>query len=123
MVFGISLFLYGERYNERADQIKSCYLELKKLYESQLDIGTKMQRYSEVLDRYENQSNLDYDEMVFDAYLRGQKLQNSQGPVEVSWFVFFKIALWRVVRFFGVTILFLAPVIAGLFWITPVGHK
>jgi hypothetical protein len=91
VTFGLSLFIYGERYNERADQFKNCYLKLKHLYESNLKTDTKMQKYSEVLELYENQSDTDYDEMLFDACLRGQKLKNSTGPVSISILVFLKI--------------------------------
>lgn len=122
LIFGLSLFLYGERYNERADQIKACYLELKKLYESSLAIAPKMKKYAEILGKYENQSDTDYDEMVFDAWLRGQTLQNAQGPIELSRSVFAKILVWRAVKGLGLAFMFALPVIAGLFWIRPIGR-
>jgi hypothetical protein len=113
------LFTYGERYSERADQFKNCYLKLKTLYESSVKIETKMQKYSDILDQYENQSNKDYDEMLFDACLRGQKLKNAIGPVGISGVVFCRILVWRVVKAAFVAVVFVAPPILGVLWIQP----
>ncbi len=71
------MFIYGERYNERAEQFKNCYIRLKQLYESPMKTDLKMRRYSEILDQYDNQSDSDYDEMLFDARMRGQTLKNA----------------------------------------------
>lgn len=118
-IFGLSLFIYGERYNERASEFKNCYLKLQYLYESSLSVQQKMKRYAEILEYYENQSDKDYDEMLFDAYLRNQKLRNAAGPVEITRVVFCKVLFWRAVRTVAVVSLFVAPVIVGILWIQP----
>ena len=119
IIFGLSLFIYGERYNERADQFKDCYLKLKQLYESSMKLEQKMRKYSEILQHYENQSDRDYDEMLFDAYLRGQALRNACGSVQISKIVFCKILIWRLLKMTGIAVLFVAPLVAGILWVRP----
>jgi hypothetical protein len=120
-IFGLSLFIYGERYNERADEFKSCYLKLKELYECPNSIPNKMRRYAEILQQYDNQSDEDYDDMLFDAYLRGQSLRNADGPVRITKIVFCRVLFWRLVRRASIAALFAAPVIAGALWVRPIG--
>ena len=43
-LFGLSLFVQGERYFEKADQFKNCYLEMQALYESSLATNAKMKK-------------------------------------------------------------------------------
>lgn len=120
-IFGLSLFIYGELYSERADEFKSCYLKLKELYESASSVAHKMRRYAEILEQYDNQSDEDYDDMLFDAYIRGQSLRNASGPIEISKLVFFRVLLLRVLKKFGIVMAFAAPIVAGLLWVRPIG--
>lgn len=122
-IFALSLFIYGERYNERADQFKNCYLKLKQLYESSIKIEQKMKKYSEILEQYENQSDKDYDEMVFDAWLRGQVLENASGPIEISKVIFCRILAWRLVKKAVIGALFVAPLVAAILWVRPVASQ
>jgi hypothetical protein len=119
VTFALSLFIYGERYSERADQFKGCYLKLQRLYESQMDAGEKMREYSDILENYENQSDNDYDNMLFDAFLRGQSLSNARGPVRVSVPTFIRILVWRLFIAALVIALFIAPIVAGFLWVRP----
>lgn len=117
--FAMSLFFYGERYAERADQFRNCYLKLQNLYESGANTPAKMRKYAEILDLYENQSDDDYDEMLFDAYLRGQKLENARGPVAISRITFAKVLLHRVIRTLFYLVIFTLPIAFGFFTIKP----
>ena len=122
-IFGLSLFIYGERYNQRADEFKSCYLKLKELYEGSNNVPHKMRRYAEILQHYDNQSDGDYDEMLFDAYFRDQNLRNADGPVQITKIVLCRVLFWRVVRKAAMAILFAAPVVAGALWVRPIGTE
>lgn len=113
----LSLFLYGEKYNERADQFRDCYLKLQRIYQSSDTTDDKMKNYYDVLDFYENQTSDDYDEMVFDAVIRGQKLENSRGPIEISKVTFALIALKKLLRLSLTLALFALPVILGALWV------
>ena len=112
-IFGLSLFIYGEKYFERASQFRECYLKLQKLYNSDLDQGKMMSGYADILAQYENQSDNDYDYMVFDAWWRRQSLRNATGPIEMSWAVAIKVAVQRFFRYGFFVILFVSPVILG----------
>jgi hypothetical protein len=118
-IFGLSLFIYGERYSERADEFKNCYLKLKSLYESSTHIEDKMIRYAGILAQYDNQSDEDYDEMLFDACMRGQELRNAHGSVRITKVVFCRVLFSRIARSASIAALFVAPIVAGLLWIRP----
>jgi len=119
LIFSLSLFIYGERYSERADQFRNCYLKLKSLYETTLDVDKKMQIYAEILNQYENQSDKDYDEMLFDAYLRNQQLRNAKEVVRITFVVFVKIFFRRIIYITLTFAFFVAPVVAGILLIHP----
>lgn len=118
-IFGTTLYIYGERYSERAENFRNCYLKLKALYESSSPIQEKMQKYAEVLEIYENQSDADYDEMMFDAHLRGQDLSNSQGSIKITWAKFGTVLCRRAVRYVILAIIFALPVAAWIHWVGP----
>lgn len=118
-IFAMSLFLYGQRYTERADQFRECYLKLQSLYQSELSMAVKMTKYSEIIALYENQSDRDFDEMVFDCYLRGQVLQNSVGILKISRSILLLVATRRLFRAILVCSIFLIPVLFGILWVRP----
>lgn len=115
--FSLSLFIYGERYTERADHFRSCYLKLQELYSSGLSTNAKMRKYAEILDLYQNQTDRDYDEMLFDSWWRGQTLRNAEGPIAIADSKIVMISIKRAARFGWLCVLFLFPVIPGVFWV------
>ena len=118
-IFALSIFTYGERYSERANEVRACYLKLQRLYESNLALEDKMAKYAEILDQHENQSGEDYDEMLFDAWWRGQSLFDASGPVSISKWGCCKVVFWRMLKTIVVVGLIAAPVVIGLAWIHP----
>lgn len=116
-IFGLSLFIYGERYSEKANEFKSCYLKLKELYESSLSTSRKMATYAKILEQYENQTDADYDNMLYDAWMRDQKLENASGPVSISTSTLIKVAVTRIVKLIVLIAFIFAPVAVGTFWI------
>jgi hypothetical protein len=114
-IFGLSLFSYGERYFEKADQFRSCYLEMQSLFESSLETKLKMKKYSEILNKYQNQRDDDYDEMLFYAWTRKQNLQNASGPVKITWQRFIMVLARIIIRYVYFAILFLFPVAVLMF--------
>ena len=119
-VFGLSIYTYGERYSERADQFKSCYLELQRLYESEGTTSQKMTQYADILSRYPNQSNADYDNMLVNAKVRGQELSNADGPTSATGYMVNKILLFRFLKFALITLIIFAPILLGANWLHPV---
>lgn len=120
--FGISLYISGERYQERADQFKNCYLKLQALYVSDLPTEEKLSRYAEILSIYENQSDDDYDEMLYDSHIRGQALKNASGVIEIPSKLIYKVGIKRGFRKLSAILLFLAPVAFGYVFIHRVGQ-
>ncbi|MDT7536077.1 SLATT domain-containing protein [Sphingobium sp. SA2] len=109
LIFGLSLFIYGERYDDKANQFRNCYLDLQELYESSLDENAKMEQYAKILRIYENQSDRDYDNMLFDARIRGQSLNNAQGKLSITNEMFVILLVKRLSVLIAVTLLFIAP--------------
>ena len=109
-IFGLSLFSYGERYFEKADQFRNCYLELQSLFEGSLETKSKMKKYSEILNKYQNQRDDDYDEMLFYAWTRNQSLHNAVGPVKITWQRLIIVLARITLRYGYFTILYLFPV-------------
>lgn len=97
-IFGLSLYINGHQLWQRADDYKACYLKLTQIYESDQSADEKMSAYNDVLALYENQTDADYDEMVFDAWLRGQSLENSKGAVIPTRLTITKVVLQKVGR-------------------------
>ena len=116
----VSLIVTGEKYGERADGIKSRYLKLQSLYKSNVDEVEKMSRYSDILSQYENQSDTDFDEMVFDAWLRGQTLRNAEGPVSISVLTGVRVLSKRIARIVLILSVFALPIAFGVAWVEPV---
>lgn len=119
-ILAVSLILTGQKYGERADNIKSCYLKLQNIYKSESDEAEKMSRYADVLSQYENQSDADFDEMVFDAWVRGQKLRNAEGPISVSVLMAIRVIAKRLARIILVVSAFALPIAFGVAWVEPV---
>lgn len=80
-----------------------------------------MNRYSDILSLYENQSNQDFDEMQFNSWLRGKKLEDSEGALIISWPTIFLVAAKRIGRIGILAAIFLVPVAFGALWIKPAG--
>ena len=76
-----------------------------------------MKRYAEILKKYENQRDDDYDDMLFDAWMRNQSLENATGEVKISGKKAgaVLVRIWLRLGFF--LILFTFPVVA-----TTIGH-
>jgi len=109
-IFAVSLYIAGERYSERAEQFRNCYLALQRIYNSDAPVQEKMREYASTLEQYENQSDDDYDEMIFDAVLRGQRLENSSGEIVLTRSMAIKVLYVKIRRVAVLGVLFLAPV-------------
>lgn len=118
-VFGLTLFASGEKYSERADKFKACYLELQSLYQGALPSEQKVLEYHQILKRYHNQSDDDYDDMVFDSYLRGKRLTDASGEIRLSKVTISRVIFRRVYRYLLAVSLFVAPLAALYIWVTP----
>lgn len=101
---------------ERAIGYKDCYLKLQDIFNSKFDENEKLAQYAAILKQYENQSDIDYDEMLFSAFLRGQKLYNSHKEVTITFFMAVKVLIVRIARFALYALLFYLPVGSVIFF-------
>lgn len=108
-IFGLSLYINGHQLWQREDDYKTCYLELTQIYESTQSADEKMAAYHKVLAHYENQTDSDYDEMVFDAWFRNQSLENSKGVVKPTFSIGTKVILQKFGRIITRIGLIIAP--------------
>ena len=74
-----------------------------------------MKKYAEIRNKYENQRDDDYDDMLFDAWMRNQHLENATSPVKITWQRGIVVIVRRAVRYGFLIILALFPVSALLF--------
>jgi SMODS and SLOG-associating 2TM effector domain family 5 len=122
-IFGLSLFASGERYFEKADQFRNCYLELQALYQSTLTSERKMQRYAELLKKYDNQSGDDFDDMLFDAWTRNQGLEDATGPVRITYKRVVVVIAKKCMRYGFFIALITLPLTAMLFGHSPIDQS
>lgn len=116
--FGLSLLVYGERHFEKAEEFRNCYLSLQKIYRSASSDENKIRRYFEVLELYPNQSDDDYDEMVFMAHLRKQRLYNAAGDIKCAFLPSAKVVARKILKFaywIGLFVLPAMPFVAGTY--------
>lgn len=118
-LFALSFFVYGEKYHERADRFRSCYLKLQELFNRGASSARKMSEYAKILDQFENHRNSDYDDMLFDAWIRGQKLHNATSEIEITLSCGVQVVIRRLIRFTVLAALFTAPVIVALKFAEP----
>ena len=114
-----SLVIWGLKFGKTADQHKECYLALQRLYEG-VDQNQDAARYSEILDKYPNHSEFDYESMLCrSVFVQGKKIQDRQGEVQVGfwrWLRFLAISLIRLLV--GAVLLTLPLILLGILYVT-----
>ena len=70
-IFASSVFLASGVLEKRANEFRSCYLELQKIWNSSVNENEKMRRYGDVLESYPNHSSRDDADVIFDTHYRG----------------------------------------------------
>lgn len=86
-----SLVIWGLKFGKTADEHRECYLALQRLYEDD-DARKDASTYHQILDRYPNQSDFDYEAMLHrNVWCQGKVLLNRSGIVSFG--------LWRATKF------------------------
>lgn len=83
-VFGLTLILYGFRFEERAGQFRECYLKLQAIDRGSLADQQKLDKYHELLANYPNHSESDWDTVLFNSWIGNYQLTNSSGLISVT---------------------------------------
>lgn len=80
-----SLVVWGLGFGEKARDHRDCYLALQKLYDSDMESGEKKAAYQDILDRYPNHSDLDYERFIFrKAWIESALIETARGPIKMG---------------------------------------
>lgn len=86
LTFGLSLVIYGLRFDDLARIHRECYITMQKLYQSHVSDDAKLESYGNLLEHYPNHSDSDYDDLLFDAWRFGRTLNGTDGqPILFGW--------------------------------------
>jgi tetratricopeptide (TPR) repeat protein len=107
-IFAASIFLATGILEKRADEFRKCYLELQKIWNCEVSEKEKLRRYDEALPKYQNHSQNDYQDMIFECWKKNDRLFDTSGPIIYSnkilcFVVIRKFVFWS----FAATLLFL----------------
>lgn len=95
-----SLVMQGERYQERAEKFRECYLKLQSLYASaDLPLEDKICEYHKILGNYENHSDYDYQYSIVSAWWNDKSLENGDGKLQADWNMILYIFTRKVAEF------------------------
>lgn len=71
-----SLVIWGLKFGKTADEHRECYLALQRLYDDQT-LRCDRANYHAILDRYPNQSDFDYETMLYrNVWYRRKKISD-----------------------------------------------
>lgn len=113
-IFAASLLVYNGDLQKRAAAFRDCYLELQKLDNSKKSDAMKMREYSDIMFRYPNHSDRDYDDLLANAWRQNSELINSSGKILVSKMTLAFIAARKITFWIFVVVLFLGPIVIAV---------
>lgn len=114
LTFGLSLVISGFKFEERASTYRECYLKLQSLYRNK-DAENRLSTYHDLLDHYPNHSTSDNDRVIFDGWLRNQRVSNSNGLIPVTVLLVATQIARRLAAWIITAVLFLAPPVAFMY--------
>jgi len=91
-LFAASLIVYGFKFGDCAHQFRECYLKLQSLYEKFDKTSDPTSEYEEILQRYPNHAESDYEELIIKRTLFDRQ-KISSGGVNHKW-TYWMIAKW-----------------------------
>lgn len=111
-VLSASLVIWGLRFGQTANEHKECYLALQKLYALKNADSEKQGTYQDILSKFPNHSEFDYNNMLFKKILMGnEKIRGTYGLVEFGALKTIRHIFWIGVRLFTFVFLMFAPLI------------
>jgi len=114
LTFGLSLVIYGFKFEESARVHRDCYLRMQSLYQSAEPDAKKLDDYRILLDHYPNHATKDYEELLFDAWKAGRVLNGTDGlPIKFSWLSITKVYVRHAAQLAFLAVVFGAPLVIG----------
>lgn len=113
-ILASSTFLVSGTLERKANDFRDCYLELQRIWNSNVAENEKLKRYADALARYPNHSSRDDADMRYDAWWRGATLYDTRGEAKPSKGLILsavvrKFFFWTLVSLVFFAPLFLAP--------------
>lgn len=106
-----SLVIWGLKFGKKADEHRECYLSLQRLYDDPQNRDNQAS-YFEILDRYPNHSEFDYEGMLYRLiWCQGKVLRDREGIVRFCWMRFASFWFLRIVRFLIGTLVVSLPLL------------
>lgn len=117
-----SLIMNSEKYQERAERFRECYLKLHRLYKDKsISIEERVAEYHKLLDNYENHSDYDYQTALVSAWWNGKSLYNSEKELKAGWNHIAYVFLRNFMSVLKWIIIFFLPIIIFVFAICYLG--
>lgn len=118
LTFGLSLIIYGFKFDEAARVHRDCYLRMQAIWQSSDSEPEKLQKYSLILDQYPNHAPRDWKDLLFESWLSNRALRDTQGnEIYFSQVQIGVCIARRILWFTSLAAIFLLPVAIGIYWL------
>ena len=115
-VLSTSIFLPGQNFAVRAKNHRECYLLLQAIYRSNDLPDGKMKEYAAVLLKFENHRQCDHDKVLFESFVSGKTLRDSDGAILVTKSVITRHVIRKSLMYLAISSFFIAPVVLAFMW-------
>ncbi len=117
LTFGLSLVIYGFKFEDAARTHRDCYLRMQSIYQSDDSNERKLEDYRKLLDHYPNHASRDYSDLLFDGWRSGRVLKGTDGlPIKFSNSDAAVCYARRVLWIVFIAIVFGLPPVLGVYW-------
>lgn len=118
LTFGLSLIIYGFRFEDNARTHRDCYLRMQSVYQSSDADHDKLDQYRKLLDHYPNHSNRDYQRLLLDGWKSGRPLTDTSGNnIKFEGIDAFREYAFIALNYILLAMIFIVPPIAIAKWI------
>ncbi len=114
-IFASSIFLATGMLERRADDFRNCYLELQRIWKASVSEKEKLRRYDDALSGFQNHSQNDYHDMIFESWKKNDKLFDTVGPIVYSKKILFLVVLRKFLFWTFSVAAFTSPIILTIY--------
>lgn len=119
LTFGLSLVIYGFKFEDAARVHRECYLRMQSLYQSSKSDEIKLEEYRKLLDHFPNHSSGDYQELLFSGWKSGRSLSGTDGnPIKFNYKDAVVVYLNRSISFSLFALIFIIPSALIIYWLS-----
>ena len=119
LTFGLSLIIYGFRFEEYAGVHRDCYLRMQNVYQSNDSDSVKLDKYRKLLDHYPNHSTRDYQKFLLSGWKSQKPITGTDGlPIKFDGLDAAKEYLIDTVKVVLLVLIFAFPFVLIAYWIS-----